>query len=197
MGCLSSHTMERKLSLTKSDFVHKKHGSVRTYYETLDTLGDGGYGVVTRIRERKSGLIRAMKEVQKSMISDEQHHLILNEIEILIRLDHPNIMKIYEVLETPKSYQIICEYLSGGELLDVLLRQKNFSEEKSAKYIYDILSGVYYCHNMNIVHNDLKLENLMLDSKDPDARVKIIDFGISQYFDKSGLTGQLGSVIPR
>lgn len=197
MGCISSHTIEHKpsLSLTKSDFVLRKQGSIQNFYEILDTLGGGGYGVVTQVKERKSNLLRAMKEIPKSNLSPEQHAQILNEINILIRLDHPNIMKIYEVVESQKSYHIICEYLSGGELLDHLIKEKLFSEVKIARYIYDILSGVLYCHNLSIVHNDLKLENLMLDNKGPNSMIKIIDFGISRYISKTGLTGQLGSVI--
>ena len=165
-------------------------------YEILESLGKGSYGVVHRVRERKSGLVRAMKEVKKANLSEGQEAQLLNEIDFLSKLDHPSIMKIYEVIESSSCYYIICELLVGGELFHLLRRKGRFPEATCARYMKDLLSGLYYCHSLSIVHNDLKPENLLLENSEPEAQLKIIDFGISRKMGKEPLSGVIGTVKP-
>lgn len=87
---------------------------------------------------------------------------MLTEIEILRSLDHPHVIKILGIIENSKTFNIITEYCSGGELFDRILANHTFSENKAAKYMYDIMSAVSYCHAAGIVHRDLKPENLVL-----------------------------------
>lgn len=89
-------------------------------------------------------------------------------------------MKVYAYIETDKCYYIASELLTGGELFEKVLTEMRFSESKAAKYLHDIMSAIFYCHSKGIVHRDLKPENLLLASKDPNAVIKVIDFGISQ-----------------
>ena len=103
----------------------------------------------------------------------------LNEIAILKVLDHPNILKLYEFFEDSQNYYLVTDYLNGGELLDYILKNKVLSETETAKYIKQVLESVSYLHSNNIVHRDIKLENLVLESHSPDALLKLIDFGIS------------------
>lgn len=196
MGCCSSNAVEKPSQNAKISFIKRRQGAVQDFYEILETLGKGSFGVVHQVRERKSKLVRAMKEVRKSSLSEGQEMQILNEIEILSQLDHPNIMKIYEVIESQQCYYIICELLIGGEVFIKLKHKGSFSEAVSASYIKDVLSGVYYSHSMGIVHNDLKPENLLLENKTEEAQLKIIDFGIARSLKHGPLTGLVGSVIP-
>ena len=80
----------------------------------------------------------------------------------------------------------------GGELLDRLHKQKNsrYTEKQACKYIREMLHAVRYCHDKNIVHRDLKLENFLLDTEEADSSIKLIDFGLSSYFEKSQLLRQ-------
>ena len=194
MGCCSSHPVEAPSTVSRSRFVKKRQGTFQHFYEFQENLGTGAFGAVYRVKERRSGLIRAMKEVRKSQISEEQRAVILNEINLLTELDHPNIMKIYEYIESEKFFYIVCEALTGGELFNLIKKCRTLPEETTAKYIKDALSGIFYIHSMGIVHNDLKPENLLLENSSPSAEVKIIDFGIARKLGKEPLFGMIGTV---
>jgi calcium-dependent protein kinase len=96
-------------------------------------------------------------------------------------LDHPNIVKLYEIYQDQKNIYLITEYLEGGELFDLILKTKHFNENIAAKIMKQLLSAVSYCHNKNIVHRDLKPENLLLCKPDS-FEIKVIDFGLSRTF---------------
>mmetsp|Transcript_36748 Transcript_36748/g.27201 ORF Transcript_36748/g.27201 Transcript_36748/m.27201 type:complete len:212 (-) Transcript_36748:675-1310(-) len=103
------------------------------------------------------------------------------EIDILRNLDHPNIVKLYEVFEDKNYIYLVTELCTGGELFDEIIVKQHFSEVDAAKVIQQVLSAVSYCHKNKVVHRDLKPENILLDSKNNDI-IKIIDFGTSQVF---------------
>ena len=123
-----------------------------------------------------------MKIIRKEDVSKEFVESLLNEIEILKKLDHPNIVKIYEFYQDKLNFYLITEYIGGGELFDKITKIKCFTESEAAKIMRQLLSAVVYCHNHKIVHRDLKPENLLLESKDSD-NIKVIDFGTSRVFD--------------
>ena len=121
---------------------------------------------------------------------------MLDEFEILKTLDHPNIVRMFEMYLDDKNFYLISEYCQGGELFDRIKKAKCFSESMAAKIMYQILSAVVYCHSRNIVHRDLKPENILFVSKDQDEQLKLIDFGVSSNFtrnskmsDKQGTVG--------
>jgi calcium-dependent protein kinase len=123
---------------------------------------------------------RAIKVINKRNIkSSELRNKFINEISVLKMIDHPNIIKLYEFFEDDSNYYLVTDYLSGGELLDYILKNKVLSEKITAKYIKQALESVAYLHSKNIVHRDIKLENLMLESNEPNALLKLIDFGTS------------------
>ncbi|CAG9313378.1 unnamed protein product [Blepharisma stoltei] len=164
--------------LNKGSFVKSSKSSVHKNYEMIRTVGEGGFGKVYVVKDKRTSAIKAMKEIPK--INVDNNKKVDEEIDILKELDHPNIMKIYEVYESSKSYYIISEFISGGELFDKIIAAKYISEKLAAKYLHDIMGAINYCHSRGIVHRDLKPENLLLDSKDENANIKIIDFGISE-----------------
>jgi calcium-dependent protein kinase len=118
------------------------------------------------------------------MLKDETLADLKAEINIMASLDHPNIVRIVEYFESKYSIYLILELLSGGELLDRLYEQKDFhySEKIACRHIHTILNAINHCHRHNIAHRDLKLENFLFESRSDDAQLKLIDFGLSQYF---------------
>lgn len=114
---------------------------------------------------------------------------------ILRNLDHPNIVKLYELFEDSKNYYLVTEYCNGGELFDRIKRLNFFTEKQAADLMKQILGAVVYCHAQSIVHRDLKPENLLFVSNSPEAKLKVIDFGTSRKFDpKKRMTKRLGTV---
>ena len=119
----------------------------------------------------------------KENFNSKELELIVNEISIIKELDHPNILKVYEAYEDKEWLYIVTELIHGGELFDEISKRLNFTEIDAAVIIKQILEAMSYCHGVNIVHKDLKPENLLLQEKDNVEYVKVIDFGTAQKFD--------------
>lgn len=94
-------------------------------------------------------------------------------------LNHPHIVRLYEVIDTPKELFLILEYASGGEIFDYLVAHGRMKEKEARKHFRQIIAAIDYCHCMRIIHRDLKAENLLLDEN---MNVKIADFGFSNQF---------------
>ena len=116
-------------------------------------------------------------------MSAEEELSFKHEISILKKLDHPNILKLYEVFEDDKRYYLVTEECKGGELFDQIAEKAQFSEKEAATIIQQILQALAYCHDLGIVHRDLKPENALID-KEMNNTLKIIDFGTAIKFDK-------------
>ena len=102
------------------------------------------------------------------------------EIDILKNLDHPNIVRLFEVFEDKNFFYLVTEICTGGELFDEILARKQFNEKDAAVIFKQVLSAIAYCHSKNVAHRDLKPENILLDTNDKGIdRVKVIDFGTS------------------
>jgi MAP/microtubule affinity-regulating kinase len=113
--------------------------------------------------------------VDKDRLPDEYSlKNIHREAQIMRLCDHPNIIQLFEVMETKKELFLVLEYASGGELLDLIVSQGRLKEKDARNYIKQIVSALEYCHNLNIVHRDLKAENLLLGE---DGSVKISGIG--------------------
>lgn len=143
-------------------------------------IGEGSFGVVTRCRHSVSKQDRACKTISKKKVKNISQFEA--EINILIKLDHPNILKLYEYFEDDKNYYLITELCTGGELFDKIIEKVHYCEEEAAEVFYEILVGINYCHFQGIVHRDLKPENFLLETKDDNSHIKIIDFGLSKVF---------------
>jgi len=157
-------------------------GDITQFYEVQKKIGEGAYGKIYKVRDKQSGDIRAMKQVTKAKIQDMGK--FQDEIKILSMVDHPNIVRLFEVIEDDKYYNLIQELCTGGELLT--RAQKNQLKEKDiARIFYQIMSGVAYIHGIGIVHRDLKLENVLFSTEDPNSPIKIIDFGFSVLMGKN------------
>jgi len=126
-----------------------------------------------------------MKIISKEMIRMKQmEDDVRKEISIMKVLQHhPNVVKLYEVMESESYVYIVLELVTGGELFDKIIKAKKFEEDVARRYFQQIISGLDYCHINGVAHRDLKPENVLLDSQD---NVKISDFGLSALTDVSG-----------
>ena len=157
-------------------------------YEEKKLLGEGSYGKVFLVGHKITGATRAMKVIQKVEEIDENNVLeILNEINVLKKIDHPNIIKIFEFYIQNDNYYLITEYCGGGELFE-LVNDTHFTESQVAYVMYQLFSAINYCHKMKIIHRDLKPENILLTKNNNNyLDVKICDFGTSQIFKKGDI----------
>lgn len=185
----------KDIKVTTRSSVKVIQGKIYDYYDIKEQLGEGAFGCVRRAVHKESGVERAVKSILKTYVKISDAKNMLLEVDILRRLDHPNILKIQEVIQDLRYYHIVSEICTGGELFDKIVKSKNFSEQMAAHYMYQILSAVSYCHRHKVLHRDLKPENLLLQHDGRDAPLKIIDFGVSrlqspskpQYFQRYGL----------
>ncbi|CAH9123305.1 unnamed protein product [Cuscuta epithymum] len=145
-------------------------------YELVKELGSGNFGVAKLLRHKQTKELVAMKYIERGRKIDEN---VAREIINHRSLRHPNIIRFKEVVLTPTHLAIVMEYAAGGELFDRICQAGRFSEDEARYFFQQLISGVNFCHSMQICHRDLKLENTLLDgSRAP--RLKICDFGYSK-----------------
>lgn len=146
-------------------------------------MGQGGFGEVRKCISRDAKVIRAVKIIKKETMTPEEIESFKHEITILKMLDHPNILKLYEVFDEPKRYCMVTELCKGGELFNEIVRKVQFTEQEAASIIQQILLAISFCHDQGIVHRDLKPENVLID-KELNNTLKIIDFSASVKIEK-------------
>jgi len=145
-------------------------------YDILKTIGKGQFGKVKLARHALTNDLVAVKVINKQKLDNAGKKIFEMEVTVMKKLSHPNIIRLYEVIETDKFYFLFMEYASGGEVLDYIVMHKSLSEKKARNLFRQIISGISHCHKNSIVHRDLKGENLLLDSN---LTIKVIDFGLS------------------
>ena len=182
----------------RDTFVGMTSRSLRDNYECTKQLGKGGYGKVYQVKNKITGEFFACKKLSKLNINNLVK--FKREIEILIKTDHPNIIKLYEVFESANSLYLIMEECHGGELFDKILQhienKEMYSEKQAAEIIKQVMSAIEYCHNNGICHRDLKPENLLYLKKGSEKHnpLKVIDFGLSQTLNtKKILSSKVGT----
>lgn len=144
-------------------------------YQLEETLGTGAYGLVKKARHVLTNHQVAIKIMDKKHTAE-----IIQEIEIWRKLDHPRIAQLYEVLKTETKIYLVMELANQGELLNWLTKQGTVSEELARKWFRQVVSAISYMHKRNILHRDIKLENILLDE---DLNIKLVDFGFAKEFD--------------
>ncbi|RWR84091.1 Protein kinase domain-containing protein [Cinnamomum micranthum f. kanehirae] len=145
-------------------------------YEHMKDIGSGNFGVAKLVRDNRTKELFAVKYIERGQRIDEN---VQREIMNHRSLKHPNIVRFKEVLLTPTHLAIVMEYAAGGELFERICNAGRFSEDEARFFFQQLISGVSYCHSMQICHRDLKLENTLLDGSLA-PRLKICDFGYSK-----------------
>ena len=177
------------LSVSSRLFINEIDYSPEKKYKLISNIGQGSYGNVYLAYNIYTNEKVAIKKIYKTLdiITESE---IINEIDILKKLNHPDIVKILEFYKTETAYYIISEYCSGGELFEKA--ETHLSENQIAVIFKQILSGLSYLHSNNIVHRDLKLENILISDKEyvpitgeEYLDIKIIDFGNAKHFEKN------------
>uniref|UniRef100_A0A674MPQ0 MAP/microtubule affinity-regulating kinase 3 n=1 Tax=Takifugu rubripes TaxID=31033 RepID=A0A674MPQ0_TAKRU len=148
-------------------------------YRLLKTIGKGNFAKVKLARHVLTGREVAVKIIDKTQLNPTSLQKLFREVRIMKLLNHPNIVKLFEVIETEKTLYLVMEYASGGEVFDYLVAHGRMKEKEARAKFRQIVSAVQYCHQRRIVHRDLKAENLLLDA---DMNIKIADFGFSNEF---------------
>jgi calcium-dependent protein kinase len=160
-------------------------------YSILEKLGEGSFGTVQLATSVASGENRAIKNVYKKKLVDVKR--FADEIAIHRSLDHPNVVRLYEIYEDSRCMYLVMEYCKGGELFDAIVEAGSFNERQTASIFTQMLLAVNYLHEKQICHRDLKPENFLLKTNDkgvddPENMVKLIDFGVSRKFDRDEKT---------
>ena len=168
----------------KQTFIEQQKGNIFDKYEIVTQIGAGGYARCLKVKNKITNQFYACKELQKNKLSD--YNSLKREISIMIQLDHPNIIKLYEYYETETFIYLIMELCTGGELFDTIIERtesgKPFTEKEAAVIFKQMMSAINYCHSNKIVHRDLKPENLLLLNKEENSPIKVIDFGMSVIY---------------
>ncbi|KAG0477201.1 hypothetical protein HPP92_013605 [Vanilla planifolia] len=145
-------------------------------YELVKDIGAGNFGIARLMRDKQTKEQVAVKYIERGEKIDEN---VQREIINHRSLRHPNIIRFKEVILTPTHLAIVMEYASGGELFERICNAGRFSEDEARFFFQQLISGVSYCHSMQVCHRDLKLENTLLHGTNA-PRLKICDFGYSK-----------------
>ena len=175
----------------KDDKEQIIRGKNKTYVISK-TLGKGTFGKVKLAYNQENKNEKyACKILLKSNIKDEDDNLrCKREMDILKKMHHVNVVRTYEIISTETTFYIFMDFCAKGELFNYIVVKQRLSEKKSAFFYYQLINGIEYIHKKGVCHRDLKPENLLLTEKN---KLKIIDFGLSNYFNGNLLETPCGS----
>ena len=174
--------MSDELKILKSTIISSKTTPISKDYIMGKSIGTGAFGTVRLCIHKATRQTRACKILKKAT---QDIKALQEEVEILSKLSHPNIMQLYEVYNDKTNFYIVSEFCQGGELFDAISKKGNFNENEASKIMKQVLSAITYSHQNNIVHRDLKPENILLEDKGNDSIIKIIDWGCAKNFNKN------------
>lgn len=181
-GGSSSSSAKKKVGDSSSSRVSSRRTGEEPHigkYRLLKTIGKGNFAKVKLAKHIPTGKEVAIKIIDKTQLNPGSLQKLFREVRIMKTLDHPNIVKLFQVIETEKTLYLVMEYASGGEVFDYLVLHGRMKEKEARAKFRQIVSAVQYCHQKKIIHRDLKAENLLLDSE---MNIKIADFGFSNEF---------------
>ncbi|XP_022804611.1 calcium/calmodulin-dependent protein kinase type 1-like isoform X1 [Stylophora pistillata] len=148
-------------------------------YTFHDVLGTGAFSEVVRAEEKATGNLYAVKCITKRKLSGKEE-AVENEIAILKKVNHPNIIRLWEIFDNKTHLYLVMDLVQGGELFDRIVEKGSYTEQDASDLIKQILEAVDYLHSQGIVHRDLKPENLLYFSPEDNSKIMISDFGLSK-----------------
>ncbi|XP_048579615.1 cyclin-dependent kinase 2 isoform X3 [Nematostella vectensis] len=149
-------------------------------FEKVEKIGEGTYGVVYKARDKTTGRMVALKKIRLDTESEGVPSTAIREISLLKELNHPNVVSLLDVVHNQKSLYLVFEFLSQDlkKYMDCL-PPSGISTSLIKSYVYQLLSGVAYCHSHRVLHRDLKPQNLLIDKN---GAIKLADFGLARAF---------------
>lgn len=175
-----SHSPSKDIKIEASVFAHLNSKSLQENYDLMEKISEGDIAFVRLAVHKASRKHKAVKSVEKSKIINNNNKLnLLEEFNTLKKLDHPNIVKVFECYEDSTYMHTVLEYLPGGQLIDYLIKSNMLSERIAARIMQQILSALSYCHEKRIIHTDIRPEHILFDSKSEKSVPKLISFGKS------------------
>lgn len=190
--------VDKEVALKKTWFIQSREGRLEDYFNfntQKDVIGTGAFASVIKATTKDTHQVRAVKILRKEKISDKEKFKA--EIEILKKLDHPNVLKLFETFEDKRNVYLVTEICKGGEVFDRIIAKGRFTESEARKVFLDMVHAINYCHLNGICHRDLKPENFLYLDVDENSHIKLIDFGLAREFkpeqDKVVMTSRVGT----
>lgn len=177
-----------------------KKDDCASHYKMGRTLGTGSFATVVSAIHKQDQSRWAIKCINKASLSPEDNEALTTEVQILESVEHPNVVHLKEVFDTPKTFYMVMEIMKGGELFDKVVEKEHYSEDEARQAIKQIAEALAYCHELKIVHRDLKPENLLYQDDSLDSKLKIADFGLAKLVNNGSMMqtacGTPGYVAP-
>lgn len=148
-------------------------------YQKLDKLGEGTYGIVYKVKDQITNEILALKKIRLENDDEGVPSTAIREISLLKECDHPNVVKLREVIHENDKLYLLFEYADYDLKKFMDLNKAPLSPQLTKSFLYQIISSIAYCHSQRIVHRDLKPQNLLIDKN---YEVKLADFGLARAF---------------
>jgi len=144
-------------------------------------LGKGNFSTVYLGEHKGTHTRVAIKKIVK-LGAKNKPEMLKNEVDILKKMEHPYIIKLYDIFETETELYLVMELVNGGELFDRIVEREQYSESNAKEVMRQLFSAIKYFHELGVVHRDLKPENLLLENERDDTNIKVTDFGLSRIF---------------
>ncbi|KAJ0110798.1 hypothetical protein Patl1_00703 [Pistacia atlantica] len=154
-------------------------------------IGSGSFAVVWKATHRQLGIEVAVKEIDKKLLSPKVGENLLKEISILSTINHPNIIRFFEAIETKERIYLVLEYCDGGDLAAYIHRHGKVSENVARHFLRQLASGLQVLHEKHLIHRDLKPQNLLLSTNEATPVLKIGDFGFARSLTPHDLADTL------
>jgi calcium-dependent protein kinase len=196
LGSSGSAENQEQLKFSSTSMRKVNNYAVEKDYIFLSAIGSGETGRIWSAEHRKNHLQRAIKQfvVDSTNINESSGGALLDEISVLRSLNHPHIVRLYEVYHSGCTVSMVMELCTGGRLIDYLLKKKTVSEPLIARIMSQLLSAITYCHSRGVLHKGIEIENILIEksmSRNLDnIYTKLIDFGCAALENSASQNSQ-------
>ena len=160
-------------------------------YDLFNCIGQGSFASVYRGEHRATRRVVAVKAIVRAKLNRKLLENLEAEISILQSIDHPNVMRLHEVQTTERHHYLMLEYCPGGDLMQVIRQRGAQSEAQTRVYLIQLAHGLHHMRQRNLIHRDLKPQNLLLSAPGPTGILKIGDFGFARHMAQQDLAETL------